>query len=71
MTKWVAEREGDYDMDPVLILEREIEGIEREAEEGIISQNEAARQIADVERDYCEVAREAAEDAYQREMECR
>ena len=52
-----------------MILEREMDGIEQAAEEGRISPNEAARQIADAERDYREEVREAAEEAYQREME--
>lgn len=50
-------------------MEREIEYIEEEYAAGRISNAEMHRQIRDVQRDYAAAAHEAAQEAYDAELE--
>lgn len=50
-------------------LDREIESLERDYENGFISINELNRSIRELERDYAEAARERAQEAYENELD--
>lgn len=50
-------------------LEREIEFIEQDCAEGLITNAEAQRQIRELIRDYQGAAHEAAREAYEGELE--
>ena len=50
-------------------FDREEEALERDFEEGRISEKEYRDEMRNLRREYQEAARQSAEDAYNREME--
>ncbi len=50
-------------------FDREVEILEQQRDDGTLSREEAERAMRDLQRDYSEDAREAAQDAYDREID--
>ena len=50
-------------------LEKEVESIEQDAEDGEITQAQANKEIQELERDYRNATEESAQDAYDDELE--
>ena len=51
-------------------FEREVEHLQQQVADGVISQAEFNDEMHELERDFRGAAEEAAEDAYRRELEC-